>query len=41
MRDGGLQMAILALPVLTYLHIRYAPVLEIVIFAPPYFQRVF
>ena len=35
MRDGGLQMAISALPVLTYLHVRCAPVLEIAIFVSP------
>jgi hypothetical protein len=35
MRDGGLQMAISALPVLTYGHVRSAPVLEITIFASP------
>jgi hypothetical protein len=35
MREGGLQMAISALPVLTYQQVRSAPVLEITIFASP------
>jgi hypothetical protein len=35
-RNGGLQIAISALPVLTYLNVRSAPVLDITIFAPPF-----
>jgi hypothetical protein len=33
MRHDGLQMAISALPALTYLNVRFASVLEITIFA--------
>jgi hypothetical protein len=35
MRDGGLQMAISALPVLSYSNVRCTPDLEITIFATP------